>query len=888
VLHVKINGAPSTFDPGMSILDALRSAGIEIPTLCHDERLIPDGGCRLCVVQVKGHSRPLAACTTELTDGMEIETHSPEIEDCRRTLLTLLARQYPAAAVDQWPEKEFHRCLRASGIEGRPAKESRTIASDDSHPYIRVDMSQCIHCNRCVRICEEVQGQFVWQVWNRGDATEIRPDSGTTLLESSCVSCGACVDTCPTGALEDKSVLSFGAPTSWTKTTCPYCGTGCEMSAGIRENRIVSIKPVSDAPVSHGHLCVKGRYAFEFVYAQDRVVHPMIRMNHEWKRATWDEANQFTAERLQRIIDSHGPDAIGVLGSARATNEENYLTQKFARIALGTNNVDCCARVCHAPSAAALKAMLGTGAATNSFADIERAQTILVCGANATENHPIVGARIKQAALHGAHLIVIDPKQIELARYAECYLPLRSGTNVALLNAMACTIVEEGLCDEEFLNQRTSGWQQFNEYIRKWPAERAETVCGVSADLIRKAARLYATQKPAICFHGLGMTEHVQGTEGVMCLVNLALITGNLGKPGTGVNPLRGQNNVQGAAHMGCDPKNLTGAVLLEGGEQLFQKAWSSPLPARKGLNLIEMLDAAKQGTLKALWAIGYDVFLTNPNAHSTAQALRSLDCVLVQDMFLTETAKEFGTVFLPAASSFEKDGTFMNSERRIQRVRKAIEPIGESKTDWEIIRAVAGAMGKGAGFDFHSAKDIWNEVRSVWKAGSGITYERIEERGLQWPCPSEDHPGTEILHAESFPVGERATLRTIEYAPTQEAVSEEFPFLLNTGRVLYQFNAGTMTLRTANTALWPGDFLHISSEDAYRLRFENDERVRVRSHYGDAILPVKIDSAVKPGNLFATFHTPDVFLNHVTSPHFDVQTRTPEYKVTAVRLEKP
>jgi formate dehydrogenase major subunit len=534
-----------------------------------------------------------------------------------------------------------------------------------------------------------------------------------------------------------------------------------------------------------------------------------------------------------------------------------------------------------------MKSMLGTGAATNSFDDIEKAHTILVCGANTTENHPIVGARIKQAALDGAHLIVIDPRQIELSRYADCHLQLRPGTNVPLLNAMACAIVEERLYDEDFLKERVLEWEEFRDFILLWTPEQVASICRVEAESIRKTARLYAMEKPAMIFHGLGMTEHIQGTEGVMCLVNLALLTGNIGKVGTGINPLRGQNNVQGSAHMGCEPDNLTGFVSIEEGKRLFEDVWRTSVPTKKGLNLMQMMDAAAGEKLKALWAIGYDVFLTNPNAHATRQAMKSLEFIIVQDMFLNETAREFGSVFLPVSSSFEKDGTFMNAERRIQRVRKVIEPVGESKPDWEIICQVAGVMGKGEFFDFHSSGEIWNEIRSVWKVGSGITYERIEQAGLQWPCPSEAHPGTQILHTETFPIGKRAALRRVEYRPTTEMTTEDFPFLLVTGRTLYHFNAGTMTLRTANTKLHPTDFLDVSPEDAQRLELREGDRVKVLSRYGEAVLPVKINSYVKPGELFATFHTAEAFLNYVTSPHRDHHVKTPEYKVTAVRIEK-
>jgi len=883
-----INELPYEFEGGVSILAASRGLGVKIPTLCHDDRLKPIGSCRMCLVQVEGKPRPVTACNTLLTDRMVISTNTPALENERRMLLKMLAQDHPGEGLRQTPDKPFYQYALHYGLteaDFNGSHETRLL--DDSHPYIHVDMSQCIVCYRCVRICEEVQGQFVWQVFNRGHETRIVPDSGTTLRESSCVSCGACVDACPSGALEDKSVLAKAPPTNWTRTTCPYCGTGCEMSVGTKQNQIVEIKPVLEAPVSQGHLCVKGRYAFNFVHAADRITQPMIRNNDGWLQVSWDEAISFTAKRLQHLIEANGPESIGILGSARGTNEEAYLAQKFARVVIGTNNVDCCARVCHTPTAAAMKLMIGTGAATNSYNDIEKAQTILICGANVTENHPIVGARIKQAALHGANLIVIDSRKIELAQYAAIHLQPRPGTNIPLFNALAYTILEEQLFDAQFASQRVSEWKEFREFIEQFAPEQIESICGVPADLIRQAARLYATSKPSMCFHGLGVTEHTQGTEGVMCLVNLALLTGNIGKPGTGINPLRGQNNVQGSAHMGCDPGILTGSVSLNDARSLFESVWNAPVPHDHGLNMLEMLDAAESGKLKALWAIGYDVALTNANTAATERALRSLDLVIVQDLFLNETARQFGSVFLPAASSFERDGTFMNAERRIQRIRKAIGPVGHSKPDWEIICAVAKAMGKGDFFAHHSAEEIWNEIRAVWPASRGITYERLDGDGLQWPCADEDDQGTEVLHAESFPIGKKAALRRIPYRPTKEVTSENFPFVLITGRTLYQFNAGTMTMRTPNAELRATDLLDISAEDANRLNLHNGERVRVHSAYGEAVLLIRITPSVKPGELFATFHTTEVFLNRVTSPHRDRYVKTPEYKITAVRIEK-
>ena len=889
MITARINGQDVIFPEGSSVLQAAHLAGIEIPALCNDPRLKPCGACRVCSVEVKGGSHPVVSCMTELKRGMEVETHTTEIEKARKMNLRMLAQKYPARSFIEFPDKPFHKLAREYGLSKDDfLGEQDPELADDSHPYIHVDMSNCVDCYRCVRICDEVQGQFVWQIMNRGNATQIVPDSGTTLLDSSCVSCGACVDKCPTGALEDKSILTSGVPTSWTKTVCPYCGTGCEMNVGTLGGKVVKVEPAHDTPVSRGHLCVKGRYAFDFVDSGDRITEPMIRRNNEWQRVSWEEAIAFTAKQLTDIIERNGKDSIGVLGSARATNEENYLIQKFVRVVLGTNNVDCCARVCHTPSAAAMKMMLGTGAATNSFTDIELARTMLICGANPTENHPIVGERMKQAVLkNGTKLIIIDPRQIELVKYADIHLQLRAGTNILLLNAIAHAIIDEDLFDKSFVEDRVLEFEEFRTFVGDYSPEKVADRCGVDAKLIRQAARMYATEKPSMAFHGLGITEHVQGTEGVMCIINLALLTGNLGKRGTGVNPLRGQNNVQGAAQMGCDPGILTGSISINDGRDLFESVWDSNVPVEKGLSLMQMVDAARDGKLKALWTVGYDVFLTNANANETEKAMRSIDLVIIQDMFLNETAREFGSVFFPVASSFEKDGTFMNAERRVQRVRKVIEPRGSSKTDWEIVCDLARAMGKHQFFDFQSAEEIWDEVRAVWPDARGITYERIEENGLQWPCFSGDDAGTEVLHIDTFGKAERTELRRIKYRPTPEIVSDEFPLLLTTGRSLYHFNAGTMTCRTPNSELRPTDLLLMNPVDAEILDLENGESVRLSSHYGEAMLPLQFSSSVKKGELFATFHTAEIFLNRITSPNQDRYVRAPEYKVLAVRVDK-
>lgn len=885
MLQVTIDGMDGNFPEGTTILQAVRGLHGQLPTLCHDHRLEPYGACRLCVVRVQGWNKLATACNTLLTDGMVIDTGSRDVVETRTTILKLLAQYYPAAAAEADPDKEFHRLLKAYGVRAESRNESRI---DASHPYIHLDMHRCVHCFRCVRICDELQGQYVWQAWNRGDRTEIRAGTeGGSLKESSCVSCGACVDTCPTGALEDKSVLSGQMPETWTRSVCPYCAVGCEILVGVRSNRITQVKPCPDSPVNRGHLCVKGRYAFAYNRASDRITQPLIRDGDKWKTCTWGEAIGTMADRLSGIAAQYGPDSIGILSSARGTNEENYLAQKFARVVLGTNNVDCCARVCHAPTAAAMSGMLGTGAATNSFGDIEAAAAFLVCGCNPTENHPVVGERIKQAVRRGAKLVVIDPRRIELAEYADVHLSLRPGTNIALLNALAATILEESLFDAEFLAHRVEGTDQFKRFIGKFLPEQMAEVCGVSPDQIRAAARIYAQAKPAMCFHGLGVTEHRQGTDGVKCLVNLALLTGNLGKSGSGVNPLRGQNNVQGAAHMGCEPNRLTGYVSLDQSRDQFEALWKTTIPITKGLDLMEMMDAAEAGKLKAIRAIGYDIALTNPNFHRTAQSLDKLEFLAVQDLFLNTTAEKHGTLFLPATSSFEREGTFMNSERRIQRIHPAVYAPAETLPDWKIICDVARAMGKGEFFNFQSPREIWNEIRSLWPAGAGISYERLSRGGIQWPCPDEKSPGTAILHMEAFTQGQKVPLQPIEWTRTLETSDTSFPITLTTGRTLYPFNAATMTDRTANLEFRPRDTVELSAADAERLALEDGEIAELQSRYGSACLPVQVSERVKAGEAFATFHDTRAKLNRLTGEGRDAVTHTPEYKVVAVRIRK-
>jgi formate dehydrogenase major subunit len=858
--RLTVDGLAVDVPDGASLLDAARVAGVDVPAICHDPRLAPAGACRLCVVSVDGDPRPVASCSTPAREGAVVTTTGSELIGLRDTVRRMLAERPLAPGPDV----------------------------DASHPLIHVDLGRCVSCWRCVRICEEVQGQFVWRLAGRGAATRVVTDSPGGLGTSSCVSCGACVDTCPTEALQDRSVLDHGEAQGWTRTTCPYCGVGCELLVGVREGRIVQVRPALDAPANRGHACVKGRYGFGFVHAPDRLTTPLIRDGGALREATWEEAIAAVVAGFRAVLDRDGPAAVGVLASARVTNEENYLTQKFARVVLGTNNVDSCARVCHAPSAAALGAVFGTGAATSSYDDIERAATILVCGANATENHPVVGARIKQAVLRGANLVVIDPRRIELAALADVHLRPRPGTNVALLNAVAQSVIGEGLVDEAFVAARVDGYDAFRAAVSEWTPERAASVCGVDAREIRAAARLIATARPALSFHGLGVTEHEQGTDGVTAIANLALLTGNVGRPGAGVNPLRGQNNVQGSAHMGCEPSKLTGYQPIDAAKERFAAVWGEPVPELPGLDAMQQLDAAAAGRLRALWVIGWDLALTQPNAKATALALDRLDLLVVSDVFLDETARRHATVVLPAASAFEKDGTFMSGARRVQRVRTVVDPPRGARTDAEIISTVAAAMGHRDAFSHPDATAVWDEIRAVWPAGAGMTYDRLDAPGgLQWPCPDLDHPGTPRLHTTAFTVGPRAALRALPVRPLQEETTADLPFVLVTGRDLYKFNSGTMSGRSATALLRTTDVLELSTPDAEALGIGTGDLVTVTSRYGQATLTAELSERVPSGVVFATFTDPGVQINDVTNPHRDATTHTPAFKTTAVGIRR-
>ncbi len=884
MVRILLNGTPVDAPEGATLLEALRSHGLNVPTLCHDARMKPASACRLCEVEVEGQDKVVCACATPVAEGLAIRTHGEALEGYRKGVVEMLARRYPADIPALDPEHAFHRLLGHYQVPATGVWDPARL--DESHPYLRLDMNRCVDCYRCVHICEEVQGSSIWKVVGRGADAHVEPGEAGRLKDSPCLSCGACASTCPTGAIQDWALYRHGHPVSWTRTICSYCGTGCELEVGTVNDRLVDIRPSKASPVNEGHLCVKGRFGLGFNDAEDRITVPMVRRGGQWEAVSWDEALDAAADLLSRVKEAHGPAAIGVLGSSRGTNEEAFLTQKLARVALGTGNVDCCARVCHAPSAAGLGLALGTGAATNSFADVDQAGLVMVVGANPTENHPIVGLRIKHRALAGMPLIVIDPRRTELAALATVHLAPRPGTNIPLFLALAHVIVTEGLEDAAFVAARTEGFAAYRESLLEWTPERAAEACGVAAEDIRKAARLYATTAPAYMCNGLGVTEQAQGSDGILALVHLALLTGNLGKPGSGVNPLRGQNNVQGCAQMGCEPKRLTGYQPYDQVVAKHEALWG-PLPP-PGLDLLEMLDAAAEGRLKAMLVFGYDLYMSTAHAHGTARALAQLEGMVVVDLFMTETARAFGTVFLPAASPFEKGGTFMNGERRVQKVRATVAPRGQSRSDLDILLALAQRLGAGDAFRYHDAEEVWNEVRKLWPAVAGVAYHRLDRSGgLQWPCPDELHPGTAILHKEGFPVGPKAQLRPLTWTPSREVPDADFPFILNTGRSLQHFNAGTMTVRTENTRLTRDDLLEVNPADAEALGLLEDEEVTVESRHGRFQAHVHLTDRVRPGEPFGIFHNAKAMLNHATGPGRDPKTHTPEFKRTAVRILK-
>ncbi|MEU9836463.1 formate dehydrogenase subunit alpha [Streptosporangium sp. NPDC048047] len=890
-VEVTVDGVVVRVGGDASLLDAVRAAGVgpaTLPALCHDDRLSPAGSCRTCLVRAGGHV--VAACVTPAAGGASVEVASGEMAGLRREAVELIVAALPPRALAGDAGSELAEACRALGVGPETARAPGGRGRDDSHPYVRLDRDLCIACGRCVRMCAEVQGTFALTLTGRGADAVVAPGTGGPWIDSDCVACGGCVDTCPTGALTEPGLPLGGraAVTARTRTTCGYCGVGCSLDVLTRDGEVAAVLPGRDGPVNRGHACVKGRFAHGFLRAPDRLTRPLLRRDGRLEEVTWAEALGHVARGLRAAVAGGGPGAVAAISSARATNEENYLLQKLMRVVLGTNNVDNCSRLCHSPSAAGLTASLGLPGGTDAFEDVERADCLLLVGANPAEAHPVVGARLLRRVLEdGTRLIVADPRAVGLARHADVHLRPRPGTNVALFHGLAHVLLAEGMIDEGFLRSRATGLPELTALLGDYPPERVAAVTGVPAADLVAAARLYGgAGRPAILY-GLGVTEHLHGTDGVRALANLAILRGAVGTGrGFGVNPLRGQNNVQGASDMGALPDTLPGYGRVDDPDtrRRAEAVWGAPVPERPGMRIPEMFAAARAGTLRALWIMGEDVCATDPDAGRVAEALDACPLVICQELFPSETARR-ADVVLPVASWLEKDGTFVNFDRRFQRVRPALDPPGEAVSDFAVINAVAAALGVDLGCPTPAA--ALAECAAVAPLFAGLSHERLDAEGaVPWPCPDPAAPGEASLYRERFATPDGlARLAAPPYLPPGETPDDRYPLVMVTGRRWAHYNSGTMTRRTGNLLLDPDDRLDLHPVDAARYGLADGAPVVVESRHGRATLLARLTGEVAPGQVFCAFHFPGNGVNTLTSDHTDTVTSCPEYKVTAVRL---
>ena len=885
-IALTIDGKAVTGKPGESVLQVARRHRIHIPTLCNHADLEPYGGCRMCLVEVKGVRGLTTSCTMRIAEGMEVTTHSPQIEQARRVSLELLLADHPNTCLTCAKNQncELQALAADFGIDTVRFRKTREVgAKDESNPFFIYDPEKCILCARCVRTCSQLQGLGAIDLVNRGMRSVVGSVNGVPWVESICESCGECVSRCPTGALSDRERRQ---PQTKVKTTCTFCGTGCGLVLGVRDNVIVSSTGDRTSVVNAGRVCVKGRYGNAFVNSPKRLTTPLIKRNGKFEEATWDEA----LDLVVRKFEQYKGDVFALQGSSRCTNEENYIAQKFSRVVMQTNNVDNCARLCHAPTVTGLNKAFGTSGGTLPIADLYETKCLFVIGSNSTEAHPVVGSLIRRLAKNGLPLIVADPRKIDLARHADIWLPLKPGTDVALLMGMARVIIDEGLHDKEFLAARCENWDAFTQSLEAFDLDTVESITGVDRELIIQAARLYATSAPAIISYSLGITEHSHGTDNVLAIGNLAMITGNVGKPSAGVMPMRGQNNVQGACDMGCIPNAFQGYQYVNKPEvrQKFEQAWGAPMPETTGLFLTDQFPAALAGTLKAFYIIGIDTVFSVPDVAKVQEAMRNAEFVVFQDIFLTGSA-EFADVILPGASFAEKDGTFTNLERRVQRVRKAIEPVGDSKPDWWITCEIARRMGA-KGFDFTDPSEIMDEIAKLTPYFAGFSFKRLDNGGIQWPCTTCDaaDQGTPRLHVERFNTPTQlGHLTELTYRPPAERADKKYPFILTTGRSLYHFHLA-MTIRVPGlVALYPEEKVRINPVDAERLGIADGEMVRVASRRGAVCVRAWVTDESKPGEAFMTFHFYNQPTNMLVNPALDPQSRTPEFKVTAIRIDR-
>jgi len=888
MVRLRIDGQEAEVPEGTTVLEAAARVGIEIPHLCYHPELTPAAICRLCLVEADG--RLITACNTSVQAGLEVCTDSERVNRLRWLTLELILSDHPLDCLtcEKNGACDLQRYAYEFGLEENrfsgPDHGRKEIPPREDNPFIRYEPSKCILCTRCVRVCAEVQDRSVLDLAFRGFATRVATAFERPLTETDCELCGQCVAVCPTGALTEKERRFKGREWELEKveTVCPFCGCGCRVTLHMKDDRIVK--------VSGGYrgfrLCVKGRFGLSFVHREDRLKVPLIREGDRFREASWDEALDLVARKLLEIKGKYGPDAIAGLASAKCTNEENYLFQKLMRAAAGTNNVDHCARLCHAPTVAGLVQAFGSGAMTNSIDEIAEADCILVTGSNTTEAHPIVAQEIRRAVRRGATLIVVDPRRIELAEPAHFHLRQRPGTDVAWINGFCHVILKEELWDEEFVRGRCEDFEEFLKAVEPYTPEYVEKITGIPAGLLREAARAFGEAERATIFYSMGLTQHTSGTDNVLAIANLALLTGNVGRRSTGVNPLRGQNNVQGACDMAALPNVLPGYQRLSDPEvrDKFERAWGVPIPEKPGLTVVEMFQAALAGGVKAMIIMGENPMVSDPDIQHVAEALEKLEFLAVLDIFPNETSR-FADVILPAASFAEKDGTFTSTERRVQRIRAALAPPGEAKPDWETLCQLSTRLGYPMSYGHPS--QIMDEVASLVPIYGGVSYERLEGEGLQWPCPGPDHPGTPYLHKDRFPRG-KGKFHAVEFREPAELPDDAYPFILTTGRVLYHFHSRTMTGRVEGLhSLVPEAYVEVHPKDANDLGITDGDRVRVSSRRGSIKLQAKVTERVPEGTVFIPFHFGEAAANVLTNPALDPVSKIPEYKVCAVRIER-
>jgi formate dehydrogenase major subunit len=898
LVTLEIDGKPVTVPRGTSVMRAAVEAGVQVPKLCATDNIEAFGSCRLCLVEIEGRRGTPASCTTPAESGMKVRTQSPKIAKLRRGVMELYISDHPldcltCAANGDCELQDMAGVVGLREVRyGYEGQNHLKAPKDESNPYFTFEASKCIVCSRCVRACEEVQGTFALTIQGRGFASKVA-SGPTSFLDSECVSCGACVQACPTATLTEKTIIAKGQPEHSVVTTCAYCGVGCSFKAEMQGAEVVRMTPYKDGKANHGHSCVKGRFAWGYATHKDRITKPMIRakVTDPWREVTWDEAINYAASEFKRIQAKYGRDSVGGITSSRCTNEETYLVQKMIRAAFGNNNVDTCARVCHSPTGYGLSSTFGTSAGTQDFDSVDDTDVVVVIGANPTDAHPVFASHMKRRLREGARLIVVDPRRIDLVKsphvQAQYHLPLRPGSNVAVVNAFAHVIVTEGLVNEPFVKERCDleafeQWRKFVAEERNSP-EATEAISGVPAADLRAAARLYATGGNAAIYYGLGVTEHSQGSTMVMGMANLAMATGNLGKRGVGVNPLRGQNNVQGACDMGSFPHEFSGYrhVSNDAARQLFEEAWHVPLQNEPGLRISNMLDAATEGTFKGIYIEGEDIVQSDPNTQHVTSGMTAMECVVVQDLFLNETAT-YAHVFFPGSSFLEKDGTFTNAERRISRVRKAIPPMA-GMADWEITMALSAALGYPMPYKHPS--EIMDEIARLTPTFAGVSFDKIDELGsIQWPCNAKAPEGTPVMHIGGFVRGKGRFMIT-EFVPTEERTTGRFPLILTTGRILTQYNVGAQTARTENNVWHPEDILDIHPWDAENRGIREGDRVSLTSRAGETTLHARISERMQPGVVYTTFHHGFTGANVVTTEFEDWATGCPEYKVTAVEV---